>query len=369
MSIDRRIIANFDWPLLLLVLTICAVGLINLYSAGHSIKLVTQEPYYIKQLKWIAIGIFFMVISFSLDYRTITRHAYLIYVVSIIMLLLVLVFGKTAQGAQRWLSFAGFSFQPSELVKLVLILVLARYFEDRRIDDKLHLSDLAVPFLLLGLPFALILKQPDLGTALIICAIFFLIVFFIGVKWRSLLLGSGALILLTPLAWYLLRDYQKERLLTFLNPERDPLGAGYHTIQSIIAIGSGKLTGKGFLAGSQTQLKFLPEQQTDFVFSVLAEEWGFAGAILVIILLFVLVSMGLKIASGARDASGAIIAFGVTVFIALGVFINIGMALGILPVVGVPLPFLSYGGSSILVLMLGVGLLLNVSGRRFLLYG
>lgn len=369
MIFDRRFMANFDWPLIILVMAICAVGIINLYSAGHSLSPLAQEPYYIKQLKWIAVGVFFMIITLLIDYRTITRYAYLIYAATIILLILVLLFGKTAQGAQRWLTLAGFSFQPSELVKLALVLVLARYFEDRGSDEKNRLRDLAIPFLLLGVPFALILKQPDLGTALMLCAIFLGIVFFVGVYWKSFLLGGGALILMAPLAWYLLRDYQKERLLTYLNPERDPLGAGYHTMQSIIAIGSGKLTGKGFLAGSQTQLKFLPEQQTDFVFSVLAEEWGFGGAVLVVFLLFLLVSMGLKIAAGARDATGAIIALGISVFIALGTFVNIGMVLGILPVVGVPLPFLSYGGSSILVLMIAIGLLLNVSGRRLMFQG
>ncbi len=369
MKMDRRLIRNFNWPLTVLVLGICTVGLINIYSAGHSLSPLSQEPYYIKQLKWIIIGIIFMIITFLIDYRTITRQAYLIYTVTIILLILVFVFGKTVQGAQRWLSFAGFTFQPSELAKLAIILVLARFFEDRGIDEKRRLRDLVIPFLLMGLPFVMILKQPDLGTALMLCAIFMFIVFFVGVYRKSLLLGAGALITMAPLAWHLLKDYQKQRLLTYLNPERDPLGAGYHAMQSIIAVGSGKLTGKGYLAGTQTQLRFLPEQQTDFVFSVLAEEWGFAGAFFVLILLVLQIFLGLKIAAGARESSGAIIAYGVTVSIALGVFVNIGMVLGLLPVVGVPLPFLSYGGSSILVLMMGVGLLLNVSGRRFLFHG
>ncbi|MDI6726527.1 MAG: rod shape-determining protein RodA [Smithellaceae bacterium] len=366
MKIDRRLIVNFDWPLLFLVLGMCAAGLLNIYSAGYSLRYLPQEPYYIKQLKWVALGIVFMIFTFSIDYRTISRYAYLIYAVSILLLISVLVFGKTAQGAQRWIVLGGFTFQPSELIKLSLILVMARFFEERGLDGPYRLRDLLIPFILLAVPFTLILIQPDLGTALMLFFIFIAIVFFIGIYWKSLILAAAGFLLATPLCWYLLRDYQKERLLTFLSPERDPLGSGYHTIQSIIAVGSGKLTGKGFLEGTQTQLKFLPEQQTDFVFSALAEEWGFIGAMAVLSMFFILISLGLRISAGSRDLNGAVISFGVTAFIALAVFVNMGMVLGILPVVGVPLPFLSYGGSSTVVLMMGIGLLMNVGVRRFI---
>lgn len=366
MKIDRRLIVNFDWLLLFLILGICTAGLLNIYSAGYSLRHLPQEPYYIKQLKWVILGFFFMIFTFSIDYRTISRYAYLIYVISILLLIAVFLSGKTAQGAQRWIVLAGFTFQPSELIKLSLILALARFFEDRGLDGPCRLRDLLIPFLLMAVPFALILKQPDLGTALMLFFIFTSIVLFIGIQWRSLLLAGLGFLLTTPLGWYLLKDYQKERLFTYLTPERDPLGAGYHTIQSIIAVGSGGLTGKGFLQGSQTQLKFLPERQTDFVFSVLAEEWGFIGAMTILTMFFLLISLGLRISAGSRDLNGAIISFGVTAFIALAVLVNISMALGILPVVGVPLPFLSYGGSSTVVLMTGVGLLMNVGVRRFI---
>jgi len=216
-------------------------------------------------------------------------------------------------------------------------------------------------------PFLLILKQPDLGTALMLIVIFVSIIAFMGVNRKSLIFVVVSGLILAPGGWFLLKDYQRERLITFLNPERDPLGSGYHIIQSKIAIGSGEIFGKGFLSGSQTQLKFLPEQQTDFVFSVFAEEWGFIGSMFLIAVFMVIILWGLKIALQAKDSLGTIIAFGVTAFISWEVFINIGMVLGILPVVGIPLPFFSYGGSAMLTLMAAVGLLMNVSARRFIL--
>lgn len=354
---------------MVLVLAVFSLGVINIYSAGHSMLLMGDEPYYIKQLKWIGVGFIFLLVFFLVDYWTITRYAYILYAISIILLIIVSITGNAVHGAQRWLSFAGFNFQPSELSKLTLILVLASFFESRGIEEKQSHHNLIVPILLLALPFILILMQPHLGNALILAMIFLFIVIFVGVERRFMIVAGCAILAVAPFFWYLLEDYQKRRIVTFLDPERDPLGTGFQTIQSMIAVGSGQLTGRGFLAGSQSQLAFLPEQHTDFVFSVLAEEWGFAGAALVLILLFTLISKGFKIAAGARDVSGAVIAYGITVLIALGVFVNIGMVLGILPVVGVPLPFFSYGGSVTLVLMIGLGLLFNVSARRSFLYG
>ena len=213
----------------------------------------------------------------------------------------------------------------------------------------------------------LILKQPDLGTALIVMIIFSSIIFFIGINWKSVAIVFIGCLILLPIGWHFLKDYQKDRLITFLNPNSDPLGAGYHIIQSMIAVGSGGIFGKGFIQGSQTQLKFLPEQQTDFVFSVFAEEWGFIGALVLIIMFMSLILWGLKIALHSRDLLGTLIALGITAFIFWEVFINIGMVLGILPVVGIPLPFLSYGGSAMVVLLTAIGLLMNVSVRRFIL--
>jgi len=363
---DRRIFQYFDWTLLVLVLGICAIGIINIYSAVFSVD-ERQIPLYLKQIQWVLLGSFFMMIVFLIDYRVINAGAYLIYAVSITLLVVVFFYGYTTHGSQRWISLGGFSFQPSELMKLTIILALARYFDDHKSNEPYTLKELFIPFLIVLLPFVLILRQPDLGTALIIMIIFASLIFFIGVNWKSVAVALAGCLLLLPIGWHFLKSYQKDRLITFLNPENDPLGAGYHIIQSIIAVGSGGIFGKGFLKGSQTQLKFLPEQQTDFVFSVFAEEWGFIGAIFLISLFLSLIFWGLKIALHSKDLLGTLIAFGITVLIAWEVFINIGMVLGILPVVGIPLPFFSYGGSAMIVLMTSIGFLMNVSVRRFIL--
>jgi len=261
----------------------------------------------------------------------------------------------------------GFSFQPSELVKLTMILALAKYFDDHRTDRGYRLRELLVPFLIVLVPFLFILKQPDLGTALILVVLFSSIVLFVGIDWKSLVYATAGCVVLIPVGWHFLKDYQKERIITFFSPERDPLGAGYHIIQSIIAVGSGGILGKGFLKGTQSQLKFLPVQQTDFVFSVFAEEWGFWGGLILIIIFLILISWCLKISFHARDLVGTLISFGIAMLIFWQVFTNIGMVLGILPVVGIPLPFLSYGGSSVVVLLTGMGLLMSISMRRFIL--
>jgi rod shape determining protein RodA len=366
-KLDRRLIVNFDWTLFILVLIISGIGLLNIYSTGFSLTDFRQTPLYIKQFQWILIGLAGMAIAFFIDYRFLCRHAYVIYGISIVLLLVVFTAGYATRGSQRWIAVNGFTFQPSELVKLTIILALAKYFDHHQIGRGYHLTELFIPFTIVIIPFLFILKQPDLGTALVILILFLAMVFFVGLDWRSLMIaGTGGLIL-TPIGWYFLRDYQKERILTFFGPERDPLGSGYHIIQSMIAVGSGGVFGKGFLKGSQTQLKFLPEQQTDFVFSVFAEEWGFLGGMILVAMFFFLILWGLKIMIHSRDYPGALIAFGITMLIFGEVFINIGMVLGILPVVGIPLPFLSYGGSSMVVLMTAIGVLMNISVRRFIL--
>ena len=363
---DRRIFQNFDWTLLGLVLSVCVIGTLNIYSTGFSAR-DGQYPFYLKQIQWIVLGLIFMMIIFLIDYRVIIQGAYVIYGISIALLVVVYLFGYAAHGSQRWLGGSGFALQPSELMKLVIIITLARYFDDHKANEPYKLKELLVPILIVIVPFLLILKQPDLGTALILIIIFISIVFFIGMNWKSFIIALSGGLILIPIGWHFLKDYQKDRLITFLNPENDPLGAGYHIIQSMIAVGSGEIFGKGFLSGSQTQLKFLPEQQTDFVFSVFAEEWGFIGGLILIIMFMAIIFWGLKIALQARDLLGTIIAFGITALISWEVFINIGMVLGILPVVGIPLPFLSYGGSAMLSLMAAIGLLMNVSARRFIL--
>ena len=366
LKFDRRIFHHFDWTLLALVLSICAIGIVNIYSAGFSVG-ERQIPVYLKQTQWIALGLIFMIITFLIDYRTINQFAYIIYGISVAFLVLVFLHGSIMHGSQRWIALGIFSFQPSELIKLTIIIALARYFDDHKSPEPYKLKELFVPLLIVIIPFLLILRQPDLGTALILIIVFTSMVFFIGVNWKSVIIALSGGLILIPIGWFFLKDYQKERLITFLNPENDPLGAGYHIIQSMIAVGSGGIFGKGFLNGSQTQLKFLPEQQTDFVFSVFAEEWGFIGGLLLVIMFMALILWGLKIALHARDSLGTIIAFGIIALISWEVFINIGMVLGILPVVGIPLPFLSYGGSAMVSLMTAIGLLMNISVRRFIL--
>ncbi len=363
---DRRIFQNFDWTLCGLVMAICAIGIVNIYSTGFSLS-DNQSPLYLKQLQWILFGLLLMMITFLIDYRAINQAAYIIYGVSVLSLIVVALFGHTANGAQRWISFGFVLFQPSELMKVSIIVALARYFDDHKSNEPYLLRELFVPFVMVLVPCVLILKQPDLGTALMIVIIAASMVLFIGMNWKSIMITVVSALVMLPVAWLFLKDYQKDRLLTFLSPEIDPLGTGYHIIQSMIAIGSGGFLGKGFLKGSQTQLKFLPEQQTDFVFSVFAEEWGFVGGMVLLLMFLSLIIWGLKIALHSKDLLGTILALGITSLIGWEVLINMGMVLGLLPVVGIPLPFISYGGSAIVSLLAAIGLLMNVSVRRFIL--
>ncbi|MCU0531941.1 MAG: rod shape-determining protein RodA [Syntrophales bacterium] len=363
MKIDRRLIFNFDWTLMTLITVIVGMGVLNLYSAGYGIS---GEPYF-KQMRWVLLGMGVMALAFAFDYRWIARYAYAIHALAVVLLIAVFAVGSVTKGSQRWINLGGFTMQPSELVKITLIFALAKYFNDHRMESKVGIRELVVPFLIVLVPFVLVLKQPDLGTALMLMILFGSMVLFIGIRWRTLLGLASLVLLVIPLGWNFLAEYQKERVLTFIDPERDPLGSGYHIIQSIIAVGSGGILGKGFMKGTQSQLKFLPEQQTDFVFSVFAEEWGFLGALLVLVLFLALILWGLKIAQHSRDYLGTLVAFGVTMLIFWGVFINVAMVLGILPVVGIPLPFFSYGGSSMVKMMAAMGFLMNVSMRRYVL--
>jgi rod shape determining protein RodA len=283
------------------------------------------------------------------------------------MLIAVLFFGKYVGGSRRWLIIGPLSFQPSELVKIAVILSLAHYYSKDAKTRGFTLRELIRPLMIIMLPVLLIGMQPDLGTAGLVVLIAGSITVFVKIERRSFiyLIASGAV--LVPLIWFFLKEYQKKRILVFLDPDRDPLGAGYHIIQSKIAIGSGLLSGQGFLKGTQNALSFLPEEHTDFIFSVLAEEWGFLGSATLVLLFFILIIWGLTVAHGCREPFGTIVAVGVTAMIFWQVFINIGMSMGLFPVVGVPLPFVSYGGSSVLTTAIGIGLLLNVSMRRFML--
>ena len=364
--IDRRLVTNFDWTLFLLTVLIAAIGVVNIYSATVSYKLV-GTPYYLRQIYWIAAGFALVVLVCSIDYHFFEDISFWLYGLIMLLLLLVMVIGRTSMGATRWLNLGFISLQPSEPMKIVIITVFARFFSRYRVFDGMTVRDLGYPLLLLGGPALLIMKQPDLGTAIMVVLIAGSIMLYVGVRWRTML--TVALIALPMIygAWhFLLREYQKNRVLNFISPERDPLGSGYHIIQSKIAVGSGGLFGKGFLHGTQSHLRFLPEQHTDFAFSVFSEEWGFLGCLVIIILYLFLILWGLHIAGRCNDRFGSLMAVGVTSMLFWHIVINIGMVIGLFPVVGVPLPFFSYGGTSMVTSMVGVGILLNISMRRFM---
>ncbi len=364
---DRRLAQNFDWGLLGLTLTIAVVGLVTLYSAVNAgDQTAAERALFVKQLIWYGAGFVAMVFSFLISYKHLDRLAPVIYIGTILLLLAVLWTGKIGGGARRWLILGPISIQPSEIAKIMVIIILARYYSRVPTTNGYNLRELLNPFLLLVVPCILVLNQPDLGTAIHMALIAGAITVFVKIERRSFITLVSSLALAGPVVWFFLKEYQKRRILTFLNPDRDPLGAGYHIIQSKIAIGSGMISGKGFLKGTQNALSFLPEQHTDFIFSVLAEEWGFIGGFFVLMLFALLLVRGLHVAFGCRDLFGMTICVGITAMIFWQVVINIGMVMGLMPVVGVPLPFVSYGGSSIVTMMICMGLLMNVRMRRFL---
>lgn len=365
--IDRRLVENFDWWMLSLTVLLACFGLVALYSAIHAGMESVSSDLFTKQIIWYSVGVVVMIIAFLFNYKTYERWGHLFYIFCILMLVAVLFIGKTGGGSRRWLAMGPFTIQPSEIVKLAVIIVLAKYYARVSTTNGLGIRELVTPLVITAIPAALIVLQPDLGTAIVVILIAGSITFYVKIERRTFTWLIAICALIVPILWkYVLRPYQKTRILTLFNPDRDPLGTGYHIIQSKIAVGSGMYTGKGFLKGTQNALNFLPEQHTDFIFSVLAEEWGFLGSILVLLTFLILILWGLGIAQRSRDIFGKVLAVGVTSMIAWQVFINIGMVMGLMPVVGVTLPFISYGGSSVITMMAGVGLLLNISMRRFL---
>jgi rod shape determining protein RodA len=363
---DRRLFTNFDWTLLAVVLLITAFGVINIYSASASYREV-GTPYFLKQIYWIVAGAGLCLTVCSLDYHMLEDFAYWLYGAVLVLLILVLVIGKAAMGATRWIHLGPISIQPSEPMKIVIIMTFARFFSRYPVFKGLTLKDLVYPLMLLGAPALLIMKQPDLGTAILVTLIAGTMLLFVGVRWSALATIFAAALPLVYVAWrFVLHDYQKDRIYNFLNPDLDPQGSGYHIIQSKIAVGSGATFGKGFMHGTQSQLRFLPEQHTDFAFSVFGEEWGFAGCLLMLALYLFLILWGLGIAKRCNDRFGSLLAVGVCAMLFWHIIINMGMVIGLFPVVGVPLPFFSYGGTSMVTSMIGVGILLNISMRRFM---
>lgn len=361
--IDRRLFTHIEWLTLALTVALAVAGLATVYSATHS-----QSPsIYRKEVYWVILGGTFMIVAVIINYIWIERLAYFIYGSTIFLLVSVFIIGHSAAGARRWISLGFFTLQPSELAKLGLIVMLAKYFSTKSFPHRgMSLKDLVVPGLFMLVPFLLIAKQPDLGTGIILWMIFWSVVLTVKVRPRVLVGMFAAFAALAPFAWKALKGYQKARLTSFLDPGADPLGSGYHLMQSKIAIGSGGFFGKGFTQGTQGKLMFLPEHHTDFAFAVLSEEWGLIGSFVVLSLFLGLILEGLNTASTSKDRFGFLMAFGITAMFFWHVTINLGMVSGILPVVGVPLPFVSYGGSFLITSMIAAGLLINIKMRRFI---
>ncbi|RLC32484.1 MAG: rod shape-determining protein RodA [Deltaproteobacteria bacterium] len=363
---DRRLIENWDWILLLLLLLMGALSVLSLYSATYQIRDLGGSQVVVKQIYWYMIGFVAFLLMTTFDYAVLEQVAYPFYFISVVLLALVLFTGNPISGSRRWLSLGPISFQVSEMAKIAVVLVLAKFFSEGDKFQERSWRNLLQPAALIGLPAVLILKEPDLGTTLHLVLAALSMVFFVRVNWKMVSILAVPALALAPFVWVKLKPYQQTRILTFIRPDMDPLGAGYHINQSKIAIGSGQLWGKGFLHGTQTRLYFLPEQHTDFAFSVFAEEWGFVATAVFLLLYLFLVLWCLNIAKVAKNKFGSLVAVGIVSIIFWQVVINVGMVLGLLPVVGIPLVLFSYGGSSLVSTMAAMGLVMNISMRRFM---
>lgn len=353
-------ILSLNWGLLILLTLVAGTGFAALYSAGGG----NVQPWADKHIMRYGVTLILCIGIALIDIRFWMRLSYVAYVGAFVLLVAVEIMGEMGMGAQRWINLGVVQIQPSELMKIGVIMALARYFHSRSSDHALGYRDLVMPGFLIAMPVMLVLNQPDLGTAIMIIAAGICILFCAGLKWRYFILGGIAVVAAIPLIWHFMHDYQKKRVLTFLNPEADPLGSGYHIMQSKIALGSGGIEGKGFLMGSQSHLNFLPEKQTDFIFTLLAEEWGLMGGAALLVLFGCIFIYGLMIALRSRHHYGRLLAYGLTFNFALYVFINIAMVTGLMPVVGVPLPLVSYGGTAMLTAMISFGLIMSVYIHR-----
>jgi len=365
-QIDRRLISHFDWTLLLLSLAFVAIGIATIYSANYDLTAGHAGPLPVRQVTWLGLGLIAMFTALSFDYHYIDRLAYPFYAVMLALLVLVLIVGHSGGGSQRWIHLGFFRLQPSEPAKLAIVLVMAKYFQGDEPAQGYYLRDLWVPFALVAPLIFLTLIQPDLGTAIILGVVFISMMLMGGLRLRSFAYLVGAGLAFMPIGWHFLRPYQRNRILTFLDPNRDPLGAGYHVIQSQIAIGSGGIFGKGYLHGTQNRLDFLPAQHTDFIFAVFSEEWGLIGCAVLLLLYFGMMTYCLGVVQRAKDRFGALLVFGMIAIVFWHVVINVAMVAGVMPVVGVPLPMVSYGGSALASMMFAVGVIMNVSMRRYI---
>lgn len=368
---------NFDFVICLITVLIFVIGLTFLYSASyqkhHDQGVFSSNSLVGKQLMRFIVALLVAAIILSIDYKKWLELAYPLYVIMTVFLLLVLFLGDSRLGAQRWLRIAGIGFQPSEFAKLIVIFTLARYLGGKQgsMDNDLfwrkgakYRKTFFGAFLIAGIPFLLIVKQPDLGTALTLVPVLFAMLYVWGTSIKSLFLVMLPCLFVSPIFWHMLKPYQRRRILVFINPNIDPLGAGYTIIQSKIAIGSGQLVGKGWLSGTQNQLNFLPERHTDFIFSVVGEEWGFIGASVLLILFLIFFWRAFSIGQRTLNASGRLLVSGITVLLIFQVVINIAMTMGLVPVVGLPLPLISYGGTSLFTTIIAIAFILNVGTKR-----
>jgi rod shape determining protein RodA len=356
-------IKDFDWFIFLLALSIAVVGVVEIHSATQYNR---GDRFFIKQIYWIILGLILMLAVMSIDYHTLVENVPYFYVIAVVSLIGVLILGHRVSGSKSWMSVGGTSVgQPSEFVKIAVVLALARFLCEIR-TEFLTAGDILKGSCIVGLPVFLVLLQPDLGSALTFIPVALVGLFLGGLRPKWIVLFAILSVLVPTLGWYNLKVYQKERIYTFLEPERDPLGAGYHSIQSKIAVGSGGLWGKGIGKGSQTRLGFLPERHTDFIFSVVGEELGFVGAVTLLSFYFFIITRSIHIAITARDKLGIYVVLGAVSVILFHILINIGMVVGYMPITGIPLPLLSYGGSSILSTFIFLGLIINVRMRRYI---
>ncbi len=356
---------GFDWWLLLLVCSVVFIGIGMLYSVGGG----NWSPWASRQAMRFCMSLCCLIVVAFFNLRFFMKYAYWIYGATFLMLIAVELFGHVGMGAQRWLNLGVIHLQPSECMKIALVLALARYFHGASLEDVRKMKFIFPPLLMMLAPVALILKQPDLGTAMMLVFVTAAIFFLVGVQvWKFLVVGLAGLCSL-PIIWSFLHDYQKKRVLTFLNPENDPMGAGYHITQSKITLGSGGFWGKGFMQGTQSRLSFIPEKQTDFIFTVLAEEFGLFGSLILYGLYMAILCYGVYIALKCTNFFGKILALGLTVNFSLYVFINMGMVMGIMPVVGIPLPLVSYGGTAMMTLFIGFGLMECVAINKEMVIG
>lgn len=356
---------RFDWPLFICAALIAVVGIVNLYSAT-SVYGAARGELYLNQVYWLVAGGIMAIIVASIDYRYIEQGGYVVYAVGVLLLVIVLILGKDIRGSARWINIGSFGFQPSEFMKLALTIALAKYLHSDPKSEGRTIRDLAIPILLTIVPVVLVQQQPDLGTSLILSLIFGSILGLTRIRWKTAVGSLATVSAIAVLMWnFGLKEYQRGRITAFMNPEADIRGAGWHAHHARIAIGNGGFLGQGYMKGTQNQYLFLPDQYTDFPFPVFAEDWGFVGCLVLLGLYTFLILWSVRIASQARDRFGAVLAIGVGAMIFWHTMFNLGMVLGLLPVVGVTLPLFSYGGSSVITILIGLGLLMNVSLRRF----